>query len=357
MIDVAELKAKFTLKPLKKPLDLPQQYVSACFSPSGVFLLAGSMEGTVGRWHVLLEKPEPELAEKPALAGLTAWVSACACLPDGKLVVGADSFGNLACWSYCDDGVDPVWKVANAHDGWIRSIAVSPDGQTLATCGRDGRVAFWSTDGKTSSEIKVGGDLLLVRFAADGKSVFVGEFGPRVSQWDLATGHKRREFNVSELFTTHRLQDVGGVRAMAISADGSQLVVGGTQPSVGGNVQGKPTVLVLDIASGEQKRKAVLGADGDVYVTDLEWHPDGCWLVTTSGNPGQGKFLCWRTDDDQPLFETKLSNCHAVRRHPSGKWLALLTTNANSNGNGKVVDQNGQYRGNSSPLVVLTFPT
>ena len=128
-----ELKAKFTPKAAKKPLELPQQCVSVCFSPTGVFLLAGSMEGTVGRWSLVPDKPEPELAEKPALTGLSAWVSTCACLPDGKLAVAGDSFGNLACWSYCDDAVEPVWRVANAHDGWIRCVIVSPDGLKLAT--------------------------------------------------------------------------------------------------------------------------------------------------------------------------------------------------------------------------------
>lgn len=356
MNDPATLKAKFTLKPLKKPLDLPQQFVSACFSPTGVFLLAGSMEGTVGRWNVVLDKPEPELAEKPALTGLTSWVSNCVCLPDGKLAVAADSFGNLAWWSYCDDKAEPVWKVENAHDGWIRCVVVSPDGQKVATCGRDGRVVFWSADGKKQSEIKVGGDLSVMRFAPDGKSLFVGSLAGKVSQWRLADATKIRDFDASVLFTVNRLQDVGGIRAMAVSPDGIQLLVGGTQPVNGGNVQGKPTVLAFDVASGELKKTAELGAVGDVYVTDLEWHPDGCWMISTSGNPGQGKFLCWRVEDEQPLFETKLSNCHAVRQHPSGKWLALLTTNAGSNGNGKVVDKAGNYRGNSSPLVVMTFP-
>ncbi len=352
-----EHKAKFTPKAAQKPLDLPQQFVSACFSPTGVFLLAGSMEGTVGRWNVLLDKPTPELAEKPALTGLTSWVSTCVCLPDGKLAVAADSFGNLACWSYCDDKADPVWKVENAHDGWIRCVIVSTDGQKIATCGRDGRVVFWSADGKKQSEIKVGGDLSVMRFASDSKSIFVGSLEAKVSQWELAGSTKVREFDAGLLFKLNRLQDVGGVHALAVSADGLQLLVGGTQPENGGNVQGKPTVLVFEVTSGELKKKAELGAGGDVYVTDLEWHSDGCWLITTSGNPGQGKLVCWRVEDEQPLSETKLSNCHAVRQHPSGKWLALLTTNAGSNGNGKVVDKDGQYRGNSSPLVVMTFPT
>lgn len=130
-----------------------------------------------------------------------------------------------------------------------------------------------------------------------------------------------------------------------------------TQPANGGNVQGKPTVLVFNVADGSLKKKTEFGADGDVYVTDLEWHLDGCWLITTSGNPGQGKLVCWRVEDEQPLFETKLANCHAVRRHPAVGWLAVLTTNANSNGNGKIVDKNGEYLGNRSPVQVFTLPS
>ncbi len=356
MTDLETLKTRFKLTPSKKPIDLPEQFLSSCFSPCGAFLLAGSMQGQLGRWTVVPDTADPEIISLTSLTGLAAWVSTCRCLPDGKHVVAADSWGNLACWSYCDDRSEPVWKIEQAHSGWIRDIEVSPDGLTLATTSRDGRVIFWSLDGKKKSEVMIGGDLYLVRFAPDGKSFFVGGLGGQVSQWDTATSAKIREFDANILFTTNRLQDVGGVRALAISLDGSTLLVGGTQPVNGGNVQGKPTLLAFNIASGALLKKVELGVDGDVFVTDIEWHPDGCWLISTSGNPGQGKFLCWRVEDEQPLFETKLSNCHSVRLHPSGRWLALLTTNSGSNGNGRQLDKSGEYIGNRSPLAILSFP-
>jgi hypothetical protein len=355
MMPDAALKTRFTPKALK-PIDLPQQFVSGCFSPCGAFFFAGSMDGQLGRWCVVPDTAEPELVALPTLTGLAAWVSVCVALPDGKHVVAADSWGNLAAWSYCADTIEPVWKVANAHDGWIRSLVISPDGQTIATCGRDGRVLLWSTSGQKKSEIVVSGDLSIIRFAPDGKSLFVGSLEGKVAQWSLETTAKLREFDASPLFKVNRLQDVGGVRALAISPDGSTLLVGGTQPVNGGNVQGKPTLLAFNIADGSLKKKVELGTDGDVYVTDLEWHHDGCWLITTSGNPGQGKLLTWRVEDEQPLAEVKLSNCHLVRLHPSGRWFAALTTNANSNGNGKVLDKSGEYLGNRSPLQVLVLP-
>lgn len=356
MTDLEALKARFKLTPAKKPIDLPEQFLSGSFSPCGAFFLAGSMQGQVGRWTVVPDTAEPELIALPPLTGLSAWVGTVRCLPDGKHVVAADSWGNLACWSYCHDGSDPVWKIEQAHTHWIRDIAVSPDGQTIATAGRDGRVIFWTTTGQKKSEVSIGVDSYLVRFAPDGKSVFVGTFSGQLAQWNMANNSKMRDFDVSPLFTTNRLQDVGGVRAMAISPDGSLLLAGGTQPANGGNVQGKPTLLAFDVATGTLKKKSELGADGDVYVTDVEWHPDGCWLISTSGNPGQGKFLCWRPDDEQPLFETKLTNSHAVRLHPSGRWVAILTTNSASNGNGRQLDKNGEYVGNRSPLTALSFP-
>jgi len=354
--DLAAVKARLTPKQLK-PLDLPQQFVSAAFSPCGCFFLAGGMQGQLGRWYVVVDTPEPELIALSPLTGLTAWVSACVCLPDGLNVVAADSFGNLANWRYCSESPEPSWRVANAHDGWVRGLATSPDGQTIATCGRDGFVRLWSLAGQKSGEIRLGGDLSVVRFHVDGKSLFVGSLAGGVSQWDFAASAKVRDFDASPLFMVSRLQDTGGVRTLALSPDGTTLLVGGTQPSGGGNVQGQPTILVFEVATGTLKKKGVLGADGDVYVTDLEWHPDGCWLVSTSGNPGQGKLVLWRVEDEQPLFESKLSNCHAVRRHPSGNWFMLLTTNANSNGNGKIVDNSGEYLGNRSPLQLFAFPT
>ena len=30
-----------------------------------------------------------------------------------------------------------------AHDGWVRAVRISPDGQTVASCGEDGVIKLW----------------------------------------------------------------------------------------------------------------------------------------------------------------------------------------------------------------------
>lgn len=52
-------------------------------------------------------------------------------------------------WS--PDGILRWWDIergvslatVQAHEGWIHSIRVSPDGETVASCGEDGAIKLW----------------------------------------------------------------------------------------------------------------------------------------------------------------------------------------------------------------------
>ena len=51
---------------------------------------------------------------------------------------------------------------------------------------------------------------------------------------------------------------------------------------------------------------------------------------------------------------SNLSNCHAIDVHPDGKTIAITTTVRGSNGNGRKVDADGNYIGNTSPIQLLS---
>jgi len=45
-----------------------------------------------------------------------------------------------------------------------------------------------------------------------------------------------------------------------------------------------------------------------------------------------------------------MPNCHSLSVHPDAAQLAVVATNRGSNGNGRRLDKEGRYAGNSSPI-------
>jgi WD40 repeat protein len=351
--DAKSLQERYEPKELKA-LEAPRQLCAARFSPCGKFLLAGGYDGLVRRW----DADKEDLPELPAIEGHRGWVDGLAFHPQQRRVFTADSWGQLCCWDYAEPGLQPAWKIDAAHDGWIRGVAVSPDGNQLATCGRDRTVRIWSThDGRKLAELAGHDqDVYCVRFHPDGRSLVSGDWRGAVKQWDLATGRCAREFDARVLFACLQIQEVGGVRSLAFGKEGRMLACGGTQPTMGANVQGVPTVLVFDWSSGRETHRLQPGKSADGFVFDLAFHADGFLMAVTSGGPGNGKLLFQRLEDEEPFFTTtKMANCHALGVHPSGKRLAVTATNRDSAGNGLPL-KNGKYPSNWSPIHVLDLP-
>lgn len=358
--DLATLKTRFEPKEAK-PLKLDRQLNEARFTACGRFLLAAGHDGSVRRFDATAD----EMTELKPLAGHNGWVQRLAVpqkhdegMPEDFLF-SADSWGQLRCGSFVDETAAPRWSDPAAHDGWILDVALSPSGRLIATCGIDRMIRVWSTaDGsKTYEFANPDWEVLSVAFAPDESSVVAGDLSGMVRQWDFASSKATREFNASDLHKSDRLQEVGGVRRMIFGPDGKQLLCAGTKPKVGGNVQGIPAITVFDWQTGQITKTLELGKEGDVYVTDLAFHPEGFLMITISGNPGTGKLQFRRVEDEVPFFETtKMPNCHSLALHPDKQRLAVVATNGNSNGNGRNLDKDGKYPGNFSPIHLWKLP-
>ncbi|HKI32213.1 MAG TPA: WD40 repeat domain-containing protein [Gemmataceae bacterium] len=336
-----------------KALTLDRQVGALRFSPCGKVLAAGGCDATVRRWDATSDA----FAPLPPLTGHDGWVQALAFHPDERRLFSADSWGRLSCWPYADKEAKPLWSIAQAHDGWVRCLAVSPDGKRLASCGRDRAMRLWSDDGKKQQELAAGEDVYAVAFHPDGKSLVSGDLQGVVKVWDPATGKAVREFDARTLYFFERLQDVGGVRCLAFDRACTTLAVGGSLPKSGGFVQGIPTLLLFDWATGKLRQTLKGANDNEGFVLDVHFHPDGFVMAVTSGQPGQGKFFFQRPEDAQPFFvTTKMANCHALAVHPNGTRLAVAATNANSNGNGRRLGPNKEYPDNWSPVHVWDVP-
>ncbi len=346
-----------------------RQMALARFRPNGEQLFAAGRDGKIHRWDLRRgddnpadalvpssrsDKPVPPvIPELVPLDGHDGWVTQILFHSSRQELYSADSWGRLIGWSLAGESPTSKWNLAAAHDGWIRHIALSPDGERLASVGKDKVCRLWSTsDGKLLQEFAQPDDLHAVAFAPDGKSLLTGDLRGVVQQRDLAASNVVREFDAKEMYLLSWIQDVGGVRGLTFDAAGTTLAVAGAQPTSGGFVQAIPFIKFFDWADGKERQTLKLGDNTQGYVQDLAWHPQGYWLGVTSGQPGQGSFFLHRTGEEKPFFTQALPNCHSVALSADGRRCAVLA-NAGTSGQKKSMAREGNYPGNTSPIHVF----
>lgn len=326
-----------------------QQVCRIRFSPDGTVLWGGGYDSRLHRWDLTGDEP----FELPPIEGHRGWIQSLAFGPDNGPLYSIDSWGQLAARRVSGKTVEPLWANESAHDGWILDLSLSGDGRRLATVGRDRRTRIWSAaDGTLLSELPPHEhDLVRVAMHPDGQSLVTGDLFGTLRHWDLADRRIVGELRLEKLHFYDRIQDVPGIFVLQFHPDGSTLYCGGGEPTRIQNHQGIPTLHQIDSPAMTVRHTQHFGEAKDGFVFDLARHPDGYFLLATSGNPGAGQFLLADADADAAFFkDTRMSNCHSVALSPDGRRAAVSATNRRSQGNGAVRDEDGNYIGNFSPL-------
>ncbi|HSS77885.1 MAG TPA: AAA-like domain-containing protein, partial [Thermoanaerobaculia bacterium] len=111
------------------------------------------------------------------------------------------------------------------YQGQIESVAVSPDGRTLATGSSDDTAQLWDfrTGRPLGSSLKHKGPVSALAFSPDGRTIATGSVDRTARLWDVQTGKPR----------TPGLQHEGPVLAVIFSTDGRTVATG----SVDGNAR------------------------------------------------------------------------------------------------------------------------
>ena len=185
--------------------------------------------------------------------------------------------------------------------GYVLSVAISPDGQRLATGDGNGQVRLWRTsDGQPLAILQDGATSWVwsVAFSPDGQRLASGSVDQTVKLWNLQTGQHIRTLHGHENW----------VRSVAFSPDGQRLASGSTDRTV--RIWDSQTGACLSVLS-----------EGEDAVWSVAWSPDGRCLATGNNNH---TVKLWDVSTGTCLhhFEGHTNWVRSVAFSPDGCWLA-----------------------------------
>ena len=232
----------------------------AAFAPDGATLVTSGLSGPTIIWDTTSGEV------RRILRGAEGWIGSVAFSPDGTRIAAGMGFtdagsGEILIWDASTGRpVTTLGEIAPNDDHAFVDLSFSPDGRLLAAANLDGTAKVWHlASGERRLTLPIGGLVVAVAFSPDGRLLVTAGSDGTVRVWDVATGEEIQSFE----------GNVGTIMSVAFSPDGKRLASAGSDN----------TTRLWDVSTG---REVLVLTGQTLGLTDVSFSPDGTRLATSS---------------------------------------------------------------------------
>ncbi|WP_425475835.1 protein kinase domain-containing protein [Fischerella sp. JS2] len=229
--------------PISTPVAWPQRLLA------GVAITLGGLVSTqfisYVRYGLFPTNPISVIASKDSdvflkrtLTGHSGSVISVAISPDGKTLASGSNDKTIKLWNLA---TGEQIRTLTGHSSWVISVAISPDGKTLANGSSDNTIKLWNlaageqihtfTEQQSNRNSLTRTGFVAVAFSPDGKTLASGSYDWSSIELDdekyLASGSTDRTIKLWNVATGKQIRTLTGhsdsVYSVAISPDGKTL--------------------------------------------------------------------------------------------------------------------------------------
>ncbi|MFN7384702.1 MAG: protein kinase domain-containing protein [Dolichospermum sp.] len=306
---------------------------SVAYSPDGQTLASGNFDNTIKIWQLVasiskapVQQPQsqvsqPVISTPPSQPVTIPAPQTTIPVKNTKLrklliaailgLIGTQIYGYAL---YSVFPINPISIIANlfsgislektlkGHFNWVRSVAYSPDGQTLASGSDDNTIKLWNVNTGNLLQTFTGHSDLVwsVAYSPDGQTLASGSWDKTIKLWDVKTGNLLQTLKGHSDF----------VISVAYSPDGQTLASGSSDG----------TIKLWNIKTG----KLLQTLKGHyVSVISVAYSPNGQTLASGSwDNDKTIKLWNVKTGKLLQTLEGHSDSVYSVAYSPDGKTLA-----------------------------------